>query len=244
VWTSKGLSDRIGFGPPIVFEVGGIRQYAVLTTVALVAVRADTGAPLWSYKRPADRHSATTPVYSEGCIYAFTGEGTGGGVAKLEVNGGAVTATQIWETKDMDCYHGGYVLVNGYIYGNHKNGWACLDMKTGQTKWKVQPRAAPGVGKGAITYADGMLYTLGEEGVMGLAEANPNEYKPVSSFRLPTAMSPDELNANKPKDVFVTNADGLKGPNPGRDSWAHPVISNGKLFLRMADKLFVYSIKK
>jgi hypothetical protein len=62
-----------------------------------------------------------------------------------------------------------------------------------------------------------MLYCLGENGNMALIEANPNEFKMVSMFDLP------------------------KGE--GR-CWTHPVISDGKLYLRWDDTLYVYDIKE
>ena len=258
IWTSKGTKGGALYCSLIAFECGGIRQYANTIGGALVGVRADTGASLWSYKRPAFYRSANTAVYGNNCIFAANGMGTGGGAAKLEAKGGAVTATPMWETKDMDCEVGGYVLVDGYIYGNNKKGWACLSLASGQVKWNVQPKTPPGVGKGSVIYADGMLYTLCEDGIMGLAEANPNEYKPVSSFKLPAVEAAAKPSA-KPSAKAETAGRSQSGSNAtakinfeeramlesvSHDTWAHPVISGGKLFLRSADKLFVYAIKK
>ena len=69
----------------------------------------------------------------------------------------------------MVCHHGGYVIHEGYIYGNHGGGWACLDLKTGQKKWNERA-----VGKGSICFADGMLYLFSEkDGLAGLATCSP-----------------------------------------------------------------------
>jgi hypothetical protein len=73
-----------------------------------------------------------------------------------------------------------------------------------------------GPGKGSIVYADGMLYCLGERRKMGLLAASPAACKMVSMFQLP------------------------KGEGP---CWTHPVISNGKLYLRWSALLYVYDIK-
>jgi outer membrane protein assembly factor BamB len=73
-----------------------------------------------------------------------------------------------------------------------------------------------GPGKGSIIYADGMLYCLGERGTMGLIEARPEGFNMVSRFDLPEG----------------------KGP-----CWTHPVISNGRLYLRWGDRLFIYDIQ-
>jgi outer membrane protein assembly factor BamB len=72
------------------------------------------------------------------------------------------------------------------------------------------------VGKGSVTYADGNLYVQGENNVFGLAEASPSGYKEKGRF------------------PFV---------DKGLPSWAHPVISNGRLYVRNQDTLTVYDIK-
>jgi hypothetical protein len=61
-----------------------------------------------------------------------------------------------------------------------------------------------------------MLYTYGEKGEMGLVKINPNGYEQVSSFRV------------------------RKG---SKEHWAHPVISDGRLYLRHGEALMCYDIK-
>lgn len=79
------------------------------------------------------------------------------------------SADKAWTAKEMVCHHGGYVIQDGYIYGNHSHGWTCLDLKTGQKKW-----SATAVGKGSLCFADGMLHRFSEkEGQAGLATCCP-----------------------------------------------------------------------
>ena len=88
----------------------------------------------------------------------------------------------------------------------------CLDVETGEHTY-----AEAGVGKGCLTYADGMLYTLGEKGTMGLVPATPGEHKVVSQFDLPAG------------------GEGL--------AWAHPVVCGGRLYLRHGELLYAYDIR-
>ena len=71
---------------------------------------------------------------------------------ELSLAGGRVSANEAWTTRDMNCHHGGYVIHEGHIYGNHSAGWSCLDLKTGEEKWNER-----GVGKGSVLWADDML---------------------------------------------------------------------------------------
>jgi hypothetical protein len=71
--------------------------------------------------------------------------------------------------------------------------------------------------KGALVYADGLFYILEEKnGSVALVKPNPQSFEVISSFKL----------------------QGGAGP-----FWSHPFITNGKLFLRHGDVLFVYNIK-
>jgi outer membrane protein assembly factor BamB len=88
---------------------------------------------------------------------------------KLEADGDTVTADVAWTTREMVCHHGGFIIDQGYIYGNHSGGWSCLDLKTGEKMWHERA-----VGKGSLCYADGMLYLFSERGgVAGLATCSP-----------------------------------------------------------------------
>jgi len=73
-------------------------------------------------------------------------------------------------------------------------------------------------GKGSIAAADGRLYYRNEGGPMLLIEVNPNKYVEHGRFDTPERSK--------------------------QNAWPHPVIANGKLFLRDQEYLFCYDIKK
>ena len=179
VWTSRGVSDEPGYASPIVFEFGGVRQVVNLTSKGLVAVRAETGQLLWRYAPRAGDLCVPTPIYSNGSVFTSCYHFPGGEV-KLSTTDNKVTAAEAWRTDHMQNYHGGVVLVNGYLYGNHKTGWSCIDFQSGRLMW-----SAKGIGMGSLTYADGMLYCLNERGTMALVKATPKAYALVSQFRIP-----------------------------------------------------------
>jgi len=72
------------------------------------------------------------------------------------------------------------------------------------------------VGKGSVTFADGRLYIQGENNVVGLADATPSGYREAGRFSI---------------------------PDKGLPSWAHPVVSDGRLYVRNQDVLITYDIK-
>jgi len=108
-------------------------------------------------------------------------------------------------------HHGGVVLVGGYLYGFSNAILTCMEFATGKVMWHNRS-----VGKGSLTYADGMLYLFSENNTVGLAEANPQAYNEKGRFTI---------------------------EDQGLPSWAHPVVCGGKLYIRNQRMLMCYNVK-
>ena len=170
VWTSKGFSAPPNYSSclPVTFE--GVPLIINGTGGGIVCVDARTGAVLWSNDFSAkNTANCPTPAYSDGYVFWANGYGKGGICMKMAQAGGKVTATEAWRTADMVCHHGGYIIDNGYVYGDNGGGVSCLELPTGKVMWKDRA-----VGKGSLCWADGMLYLLSESGGRGaLATCSP-----------------------------------------------------------------------
>ncbi len=64
------------------------------------------------------------------------------------------------------------VLHGNYLYGFDEKKLVCVSVASGEQQWEQR-----GFGKGSLMYADGHLIALGDEGTLGLIEANPTEYR-------------------------------------------------------------------
>jgi outer membrane protein assembly factor BamB len=212
VWQSADLSDGAGYSSAIAADVQGVRTVMTLTSEAGVGVRASDGKLMWRVRNVANRTAnIATPVYADGRVFYTSAYDTGGALLALRAAGGAVNATEVYFTRDMQNHHGGVVLVNGYLYGYSDSILTCLEFATGKRMWRDRS-----VGKGAVSYADGNLYILSEDNVVGLVEATPAGYHEKGRFSI--------------KDQ-------------GWPSWAHPVIAGGRLFIRNQGTLTAYDIK-
>lgn len=179
IWASTGLNDEAGHASAIAVEFEDKPTLIQSVAGGMVGLDPQTGKFLWRCKRAVGGAACATPVYADGFAFGATGYNNGGACVKLGMKAGAVNAEQVWETKEMVCHHGGYIVHEGHIYGNHLDGWSCLDLKTGEKKW-----FSKGVGKGSVCYADKMLYTFGENGKMGLVQATPKEFVSKGQFAL------------------------------------------------------------
>lgn len=212
IWASKDFSDEAAYSSPIVVDVGGVRTILNFTSQSAIGVRANDGKLMWRHNSPANgTANCTTPVFADNKAFFTSAYGTGAALLGLTAQGGEVKAQELYFTKDMMNHHGGVVLVNGYLYGFSNNVLTCLEFATGKRMWQNRS-----VGKGSLTYADGMLFLLGEENQVGLAEATPSAYVEKGRFSI---------------------------ADTGRPSWAHPVVIGGKLYIRNQSSLTVYDVK-
>ena len=157
------------------------------TGAGIVGVDARSGAALFTNTFSAgNTANIPSPAYEDGYVFWANGYGKGGICLKLTATGAKVTAEQAWTSKEFDCQIGGYIIDNGYIYGNAGGGVACLDLKTGQKKW-----SGGGVGKGSVVWADGMLYLFSENGGRaGLAVCSPDSLQMKGQFNVEGRGSP------------------------------------------------------
>ena len=212
VWVSKELSDGAGYSSPIVADVGGVRTIMTFTADAGVGVRASDGKLMWRNSSASNgTANIATPLYSDGKVFFTSSYGAGGALLGLRVSGNEVRAQEIYFTRDMRNHHGGVVLVNGYIYGYNDSILTCLEFASGKMVWRDRS-----VGKGAVTYADGHLYILSEDNVVGLVEATPAGYREKGRFSI---------------------------ADQGLPSWAHPVVSGGRLYIRNQGTLTSYDVR-
>jgi len=212
VWRAKDLSDSAAYASCIAADVGGVRTIMNFTSRAAVGVRASDGKLMWRHSSPANNvANCTTPVFQDSKVFFSSAYDTGGALLGLSAQGGEVKAQELYFTRDVKNRHGGLVVVNGYIYGFSEPLLTCIEFATGKKMW-----ANRSVGKGSLTYADGMLYLLSETNVVGLAEANPNSYVEKGRFSI---------------------------PDEGKNSWAHPVVIGGKLYIRNQGTLTAYDVK-
>ena len=220
LWRSKDLTNEAQYSSIIAAEVNGKRQYIQMFMNTLAGVDAANGELLWTSDWPGGRTAVIpTPIYHDGHVYITSGYGAGCKLVSIAKG----EAKDVWENKVMKNHHGGVVLLDGYLYGfSDGGGLVCQDFKTGEQVWN---KSGEGTQKGSVHYADGMLYCMDEEeGSVFLAEASPKGFKEHGRFEIP----------RKTKLREGTNG----------KVWTHPVVLNGKLYLRDQDLFFCLDVSR
>jgi hypothetical protein len=211
--------DGAGYASAVVAEIDGVRQYVQLVGRGIIGVDANTGRFLWGYNNVANNvANIPNPVVRGPYVFATTAYSTGAALLKIVRNGDGFEAREVYfiDPKDFQNHHGGVVLVGDYLYAGHgpnKGDPACVEFGSGKVVWKQR---SPSRGSAAVLYADGNLIFRYDRGEVLLVEATPEEFRITGRF--------------KP----------LRGSGP---AWAHPVVHNGRLYLRHSDILTCYDLR-
>lgn len=232
IWRSTEWTHKATYSSPIVAEMDGVRMYIQVTALggggpaAVIGVAADTGKLLWSAERGGATAVIPTAIFHDGYVYTTAGYGKGCQLLKISHEDKKFKAEEVYANGKMSNHHGGVVLIDGYIYGFSGRGLICQDFKTGAVKWQESGKGTPA--NGSLTSAAGHLFCYDERtGNLHIVVASPDGYKETGKIKLPKQTSI--------RSTSATNRGGI---------WTHPVVANGKLFLRDQDLLFAFDVKQ
>jgi outer membrane protein assembly factor BamB len=218
IWkTSLPGAGQAHYSSWVVSNAAGVKQYVRLYQGGTYGIEAKSGKYLWHYD-VLGRNTANipTPIPFDDYVFTAAGYGKGGALLKLARSGSGVSATEVYYNQELKNKHGGIIKVGNYIYGDMDDRgrpW-CADIMTGKVLWRKDSGA--GGGSACVTYGDGRLYFRYQDSTMALIDPDPEKgFQQISTFKIPDNM---------------------------KQSWAHPVISEGKLYLRGNDKILCYDI--
>jgi outer membrane protein assembly factor BamB len=209
-----GNGEKSAYCSPTIIKHNGKRLLLTMTGKSLVGFDAETGDYLWRQEH-INRHNIHPNTPLYHQGYIYAVSGYGRGGQLVKLASDGKNVEQIWSDETLDSQIGAAVLVDGYIYGSgHKNKGWHCIDWLSGT---VKYTAKVLGSKGNIIFADGLLYCYSERGDVALVRPNPQKFDVISSFKISEGSGPH---------------------------WAHPVISEGKLYIRHGDVLQVYDIKR
>ncbi len=218
IWQSTDITEGAHYASIVPIDHFGQRQYLQLTQNKVFGLDAD-GKLQWSADWPNGRTAVIpTPIYADGYVYVTSGYNAGCMLIKVDETN---NVSKVYDNLSMQNHHGGVIKYGPHIYGNTSGrGWICQDMLTGEVVWFEKSKLK----KGAIAYADGMFYCLDEtDGTCVLIEASSEGWAEHGRF--------------------VIEPQTQQRSNKGK-VWTHPVIANGKLYLRDQEIVCCYDIKE
>jgi outer membrane protein assembly factor BamB len=226
IWKSKPLIDSEAeqsveapsYVSPILLNFAQRKVIIGCSLKHLYCADAATGKIEWTRRLPT-RYSvlAMMPVFfGVNRVFITAPHGTGGRCFQLDAKlpGAPIEVTDAW-TSTLDTCQGGVVHANGKLFGSFYSDRKGWAAVDAKTGEILYTSSE--FAKGAALFADGRLYALAEDGWMLLLEPTEKEFAVRGRFRLAEASR--------------------------RDAWAHPVIYNGRMYVRYHDTLTCYGVK-
>jgi outer membrane protein assembly factor BamB len=180
-WKWEG--DAPGYSSPVVLTAGGTKQIVEETEKMVVGVNAADGKLLWQIPFQGQRMSnnAPTPVVDGETVF-FTGNGRGTRAVKVEKQGDAFTAKELWSNPQLATQWNTPVLKDGYLYGISERGnLFCINARDGKTAWTDSNRLSA---FGEVVDAGSVLLALSEQGDLIVFKPDPAKLDQVAKIKV------------------------------------------------------------
>jgi outer membrane protein assembly factor BamB len=173
VWKSQ--SDRQAYVSPMLVTLAGRRQVLIVSASRVFGLEPGNGSLLWSYSWGTDMGiNVSQPIIVDNNRF-FISSGYGKGAALVEVSGG--NSRTIWENVSMKNKFNSSVLHQGFVYGLDEGILTCVDVNSGERKWK-----GGRYGYGQVILASGHLIISSDTGDLVLVRATPDQHAEVARF--------------------------------------------------------------
>jgi outer membrane protein assembly factor BamB len=216
IWTSPGNKEQAAYCSPILVDHNGRKLIVTMTTESIIGIDAKSGEMLWHVPQfQRNKIHANSPYYENGHILCISAENKpNSGAVLLRLSTDGRSVEQVWRNIEFNNLMASFIVNDGMIYGSRYRKNEWLALDW--NTGKILHRFE-GLGDGVLIYSDGLYYAYSQDGDMALLDISAQGYKLISRF-------PVELG---------------RGPH-----WSHPVIQDGRLYLRHGNVLMVYDIKK
>ena len=176
VWSS--LSDKAAYTSPMLVTLAGERQILVVTGKRAVGLSPE-GKFLWEFPWTTsyDINASQPVIVGPDRFIVSAGYGHGAALVRITKTNGAYHVTKLWENTRMKNKFSSSVLHEGHIYGLDEAILACVNVDTGELKWK-----GGRYGYGQILLASGHVIVAAEDGDVALVRATPERHEEVVRF--------------------------------------------------------------
>jgi outer membrane protein assembly factor BamB len=177
IWRS--LSDTQAYVSPMLVTLAGKRQIVVVTANRIVGLAPEDGTLLWesSWNTDMGINISQPIVIDANRFFISSGYGKGAALVEVSASGGGLAARKVWENTSMKNKFNSSVVYEGNVYGLDEGILTCVDVKTGERRWK-----GGRYGYGQVILASGHLIVITDTGELVLAKATPEKHTELARF--------------------------------------------------------------
>lgn len=173
------LGDTASYTSPMLVTLAERRQILAVTARRVAGIAPEDGTVLWEFPwaNSIGVNVSQPIVVGPNRFFVSAGYGKGAALVELTSAGGKLSAAPVWERASMKNKFNSSVLHEGYVYGLDEQMLTCVDVATGEQKWKAR-----GYGYGQVVLASGHLIVTTEEGEIALVRATPAGHTELARF--------------------------------------------------------------
>lgn len=243
-WRALRSDSEMGYGQPVIFREGGVRQLIIWHPTALSSLDPGSGTLYWDipYEVPSGL-TVATPVRSESLILVSQFY-RGSLAAQLERKKPA--AGVLWrvggrselpeQTEGLHALITTPIIQGNFIYGVCSYGQLrCLDLRTGERIWESDQITDIARWASVFIVRNGDRYFINNDrGELIIAQFSPKGYREIDRTRLiePTSNSAFGRQGGRPR------------PQDRIVNWSHPAYANRHIFARNDEEIICASLER
>jgi outer membrane protein assembly factor BamB len=212
-WKSDG--DGPAYGSPSIMTADGVKQIVEETEKGVVGLNLADGKLLWQFPFGGGggmSNNTSTPIVDGQTLYASGGAGTK--AARIEKQGDAFAAKELWNNPQASIQYNTPVLVNEMLFGFSKGSTIfCLSAKDGKTLW-MDTTNYNARGFGSVVAAGPVVFVLTQKADLIALQPNGEGYKELAKYKI-----------------------------AGSEVYAYPVISGKNIFIRDTKSVALYELQ-
>lgn len=210
-WAEEGPD----YASPVLLTVDGVKQIVSLTEKSIVGINAADGKLLWKipFVPQGRAYNSATPIV-DGQTVIYTGAGRGTFAVKIEKQGEAFTAKEVWRNTEVATQFNTPILREGRLYGLSSTGnLFCLNAATGENCW-LDSTSRDRSGFGSIVDAGSVLLALPSSAELLVFKPDDKAYEEIA--RIKVSETP---------------------------IYSHPVIAGNRMFIKDENTVTLYVIE-
>ena len=172
-----------GYSSPHLANLGGVAQILLLSGDGITSVTPNDGNVLWAHSWQDAAAIVQPVVLSDSDLLITSADAMGGqGMRRLRVSReqSGWKVEERWTSRGLKPYYNDYVVHEGHAFGFDGTILSCIDIETGERKWKG---GRYGAGQMMLLPAQDLLLVVSEEGELALVSATPDKHTELARFK-------------------------------------------------------------
>lgn len=169
------------YSSPQLCRLQGEDFVTMLTNAGVDLLNPASGEMRLNYEWSYNQYRALQPHVIDGSSLMLP-SGVGAGTRRIDVTStdGRLQATEAWTAPRLKPDFNDFVVHNGFAYGFGGSLICCIDLKSGQQKWK---RGRYGKGQILLLRESELLLVMGEYGDIVLLKADPSGHQELAKVK-------------------------------------------------------------